>query len=94
MSVDTYFVNKTKKQIVSSKQLFCNFEDKNQLLTYLSQCIGDSIIIMNGDCQFIEDYVCEISHQDYKYIHLYEFSINDERNACVDDLLNEIHNNT
>ena len=93
MAYSLYFVNETKKQIVSSKKLYCDFEQINQLSCYLSQCEGDIIRILGQDSTFIEDFICE-KHQDYKYISLFEYNIKEERYKCseTERLLKAISN--
>ena len=72
MSVEIYFVNKTKKQIVSSKRIFAGFELSELLLAYLSCCVNDSIKIVSETDGFIEDFLYDGKHLDYKYINLFE----------------------
>jgi hypothetical protein len=78
MSVQMYFINETRKQVVSTKKLYGDFEDKQQLLCYLNCCQGDSFITEFDDSKWINDWMCNNLHTDYKGINLYEFKINTE----------------
>ena len=75
MSIQMYFINETKKQVVDSKKLYGDFEDKQQLLCYLNLCQGDKFRTEFEDSQWINSFVYEDKYQDYKHIKLYEFKI-------------------
>lgn len=76
MSFEIYFVNHTKKQIVSSKRLSGGFEDGDQLLAYLSLCNGDSIDVMGEGSGFIEKNVEDLQGKsEYTYLKLWEYKI-------------------
>ena len=70
MSIQMYFINETKKQIISTKKLFFDFEDSKQLLAYINICQGDTLRTCFEDCQFIEDYLYDNKHTEYKKINL------------------------
>lgn len=76
-----YFINETKKQVVSSKKLYADFEQKQQLLCYLNFCQGDVFRTEFESSQWIEDYLYNSLYDNYKYIKLYEYKIN------IDDCL-------
>jgi hypothetical protein len=75
MSIQIYFINETKKQVVSTKKLYGNFEDNQQLLCYLSLCAGDTFRTELEGGQWIEKFLYEEKHKDFKHIKLYEFKI-------------------
>ena len=75
MSIEMYFINDTKKQVVSSKLLYADFEDNQQLLCYLSVCQGDTIRLLIEGSEWVEEFLCDRKHIEYKQIRLYEFSI-------------------
>ena len=81
MSLEIYFINETKKQVLSTKKLYGDFEDKQQLLCYLNLCQGDVIRIEFESSTWIEDFLNKKMHIDYKQINLYEFDI-----SVTDDL--------
>ena len=76
MSVEMYFINETKKQVLSTKKLYGDFEDKQQLLCYINLCQGDLIRTEFEDSKWIEDFLYNEMHLDYKKINLFEFRIN------------------
>ena len=78
MSIEMYFINDTKKQIVSTKKLYGDFEDKQQLLCYLNMCQGDNFRTEFEDSECIYD-------AEYKHIKLHEFNI-----GLEDDLYKSI----
>jgi hypothetical protein len=71
MSYDIYFINKTKKEIVSSKQTSDGFEDNSQLIKYLSGCINTEIMIIGESHKFVDE-LKDGFHSEYKFIKLYE----------------------
>jgi hypothetical protein len=75
MSIQMYFINETKKQVVDTKKLYGDFEDKQQLLCYLNFCQGDTIRTEFENSQWIEDWLYENKYPDFKQIRLYEFLI-------------------
>lgn len=75
MSFQIYFINDTKKQVVDTKLLFGDFEDKQQLLCYLSLCNGDSFRIEDECSQWVEDFIYNGKYAEYKHIKLYEYAI-------------------
>ena len=66
MSIQIYFINETKKQVVSTKKLYGNFEDNQQLLCYLSLCAGDTFRTELEGGQWIEKFLYEEKHKDFK----------------------------
>lgn len=74
MGYQFYFINETKKQVVSSKKLWGDFEDKYQLLCYLSACVDDTIKIIGESNIFIEE-MENGTHNDFNIINLYEYKI-------------------
>jgi len=81
MSVEIYFINETKKQVLSTKKLYGDFEDKQQLLCYINLCQGDLIRIEFESCKWIDDFLYNKMHIEYKKIILCEFKI-----SVTDDL--------
>ena len=75
MSIQMYFVNETKKQVVDTKKLYGDFEDKQQLICYLNLCQGDSFRTEFENSEWIESFLYDDIPSDYKYIKLYEFNI-------------------
>lgn len=75
MSVQMYFVNETKKQVVDTKKLYGDFEDNQQLLCYLNMCQGDSFRTEFENSEWIESFIYDNIPNDYKHIRLYEFDI-------------------
>lgn len=94
MSIQAYFINDTEKQIVDSKVLFGDFEDGQQLLSYLSFCGTCNMRIEFEDSKFIEDWKFNNKHKEYKHIKLHQFDIKSGddmyKNDHVEKLLNEI----
>ena len=82
MALDYYFINETKKQIVSSKVLDFGFEDKEALLSYLSQCRGDTIRIVDESDEVIDDIWSCDEESEYKYIDLFSFNLSPDRRSC------------
>ena len=80
MGIQMYFINETKKQVVDTKKLYGDFEDKQQLLCYLNLCQGDNFRTEFEDSQWIDSFIYGDKHQEYKHIKLYEFKINVEDN--------------
>jgi len=74
MSNQIYFINDTKKQIVDTKKLYGDFEDKQQLLCYLNLCQGDIFRIEPENSSWVEGWE-EGKHNEYKQILLYTFQI-------------------
>ena len=70
-----YFINETKKQVVDTKKLYGDFEDKQQLLCYLNLCQGDTIKTEFEHSKWIEDFLYNDLYPEYKQIKLYEFAI-------------------
>ena len=79
MAVEAYFINKTRKQILSSKKLSGHFEDSFQLIAYLNICIGDEIITCFEN-ELIEDILFSEKGNEYKNIKLYDYEIYDFEN--------------
>ena len=75
MSVDCYFINETKKQVLESKMLYADFEDNQQLLCYLSFCQGDTIRLVNENSAFVDEFCNLGMHKEYKYIRLRDYKI-------------------
>lgn len=75
MSIQMYFINETKKQVVDTKKLYGDFEDKQQLLCYLNLCQGDVFRTEFENSQWIEEWLYDGLYPDFKQINLYEFSI-------------------
>lgn len=75
MSVQMYFVNETKKQVVDTKKLYGDFEDGQQLLCYLNLCQGDTFRTEFENSSWIESFIYDNKPSDYKHIKLYEFDI-------------------
>lgn len=80
MSLNLFFINDTKKQVVDTKQLFGDFEDKQQLLCYLNMCAGDNIRIRYENDTWVENWLIDNKHDDYNQIKLssFEISVNDD----------------
>jgi len=76
MSVQMYFINETKKQVVDTKKLYGDFEDKQQLISYLNLCQGDRFRTEFENSSWIESFIYENIPSDYQHIKLYEFDIN------------------
>lgn len=89
MSVNLYFVNRTKKQIVYTKQLTGQLEDESELCSYLSYCSGDSIDIMDENCQFIEE---SILSDEYKSIDLSQFDFYYNRSSAIENMRKIVFN--
>ena len=53
MSIETYFINRTKKIVVSSKKIMGGYEDAQQLLCYLTFCVGDTIKLLGEDSKWV-----------------------------------------
>jgi len=85
MGIQMYFINETKKQVVDSKKLYGDFEDKQQLLCYLNLCQGDSFRTEFEDNEWINQFLYGDEHQEYKHVKLYEFKIKPN-----DDLYNNL----
>jgi len=75
MSIQMYFINETKKQVVDTKKLYGDFEDKQQLLCYINLCQGDTIRTEFENSSWIENWMYENMCPEYKQIKLYEFEI-------------------
>ena len=93
MATDIYFLNKTKKQIICSKWLCNDFEDRNQIITYLANCLGDTIEIKHET--EVEDIIYN-KNSDVKFIKLYEYNfyggnIDYYNNKEVDRLVDDIN---
>lgn len=55
MGYDLYFINETKRQLVSAKKTdAAGLEDGTALVRYLSTCKGDTIRIVGEEDPFIE----------------------------------------
>lgn len=76
MSVQMYFINETKKQVVDTKKMYGDFEDKQQLLCYLNLCQGDKFRTDFENSEWVNLFFYENEHKDYKHIKLYDFQIN------------------
>lgn len=74
MGIQMYFINETKKQVVDTKKLYGDFEDKQQLLCYLNICQGDIIRTEFENSRWVEDFN-DGKYPDFKQIRLYEFAI-------------------
>lgn len=84
MGYDYFFINETKKQIVGSKVLYGDFEAKEELLAYLSFCVGDTIRIVGEEDALIEKEVYSIEEGEYKVIRLYDYDIPENRRDSED----------
>jgi hypothetical protein len=89
MSVNIYFVNETKKQIVETKLLYGGLEDSDALACYLSFSEGDTIKVMTEYCDFIEK---SIMNEEFKYIYLYEFDFYNKRKMEIERMHKLISN--
>ena len=79
MSLEVYFINKTKKQILSTKKLRGYFEGSHQLTCYLEMCIGDTIIICYEN-ELVEDIMYGSDKGNYKELNLFDYHINSHDN--------------
>lgn len=75
MSIQMFFINETKKQVVCTKKLYGDFEHKQQLLCYLNLCQGDIFRTEFENSKWIEDLLYNNLYPEYKQIKLYEFAI-------------------
>ena len=77
MSVDLFFINDTKKEVVSSKVISSGFEDGQQLMAYLKCCKGDSIRIKGEDDPVVWDFLYEENgkYSDYTEINIDDFTV-------------------
>ena len=75
MSIQMYFVNETKKQVVDTKKLYGSFENGQQLLCYLNLCQGDTFRTEFDNSSWVESFLYDNKPSDYKHIKLYEFDI-------------------
>ena len=87
--MNLFFVNRTKKQIVDTKQLFGSLEDESALCSYLSYCSGDIIEIMDENCQFIED---SLISNEYKSINLSRFDFYNNRQVSIELMWEAVFN--
>ena len=78
MSIQMYFINETKKQVVDTKKLYGDFEDKQQLICYLNLCQGDRFRTEFENSKWIESFLYDNTPSDYNHIRLYEFDISPE----------------
>ena len=85
MSIQMYFINETKKQVVSSKKLYGRFEDDSQLLAYLNLCQGDTIKLEFEHSVFVEDFINGVGYQNYRKINLYEYNITQDSDGDLYD---------
>ena len=84
MSIIIYFINDTKKQVVSTKKIYGDFEDKRSLLCYLTICQGDSFRTEFEDSEWVIAFNSGYL-TNYRNIKLHEFKILPE-----DDLYDSI----
>ena len=84
MSVNVSFINDTKKQVVSVKMLFGNFEISNVLLAYLNICAGDSFRTVVDENKWTEEWMYDGMHSEYKQIDLYKFILGDDLHNCCE----------
>jgi hypothetical protein len=79
-----FFINETKKQVVSCKKLYGDFEDSPQLLSYLSLCVGDTIRISNNEDEELGG---------YEFIKLCSYRIKEDRYDCIEfeRLINDVY---
>jgi len=89
MSLNLFFVNRTKKQIVDTKQLTGQLENESALCSYLSFCSGDSIDVMDENCQFIED---SLLSDEYKSINLSQFDFYYNRSSAIEKMREIVFN--
>jgi hypothetical protein len=92
MSIQMYFINETKKQVVNTKKLYGDFEDKQQLLCYLNLCQGDIIRTEFEHSQWVKDFLYENKYQEYKQICLYEFKIYPHDDLCESKEFERLYN--
>lgn len=76
MAYDHYFVNDTKKQIISSKTLDFGYERGIELALYLSMCVNDTIRILGEENEFIKKHIFDPDFKsDYRYIEIDYFML-------------------
>ncbi len=73
MSTEYYIINHTKKQYVSTKLLYAEFEDNKQIVAYLSCCVNDTLHTTR-----VEDNI----PRNYRYINLRKFDISEDKYEC------------
>lgn len=94
MAIVVFFVNDTKKQVVSFKKLYGDFEQKQGLLAYLSLCQGDTLRLEYEDSQWVLDFLYEDKHTEYRRLDIYKYNlgVNDDMisSKAFEALMNDV----